>query len=108
MDSTKCKEIQSNILPFFQGKLDIKQLELFLEHMEYCETCREELEVYYTLHVAMQMLEDSSDYAGSEEQIDLDRELYYAREKCKRFHRRRIQKNLLFLFLVIVTCVLIF
>lgn len=103
-----CKEVQGNILLFFQDKLEIEQLELFLEHIEHCEACREELEVYYTLHIAMQMLEDNPEYTGSEGQIDLDTELYYAKEKCKRFHRRRIQKNLLFLFLVVVTCVVIF
>ena len=108
MDSTKCKEIQSNILPFFQGKLDIKQLELFLDHIEYCETCREELEVYYTLHTAMQILEDKHHSNESNGKIDLERELYRAREQCRRFHRRRAEKNVLFVFLVVVTCILIF
>ena len=102
-----CKEVQSSILLFFQDKLEIEQLELFLEHMEHCEACREELEVYYTLHIAMQMLEDTPVYTSVNER-DLNKELYRAREKCKRFRRRRIEKNLLFIVLVVVTCILIF
>ena len=108
MNVTKCKEVQSNILPFFQGKLDIKQLELFLDHIEDCETCREELEVYFTLHTAMQILEDKHQANGTNEKLDLGKELYRAREQCRRFHRRRVEKNALFVFLVVVTCVLIF
>ncbi len=103
-----CKEVQSKILLFFEDELEIEQLELFLEHIERCETCREELEVYYTFHIAMQMLEDNPAHMGAEGQIDLYKELYRAREKCKRFRRRRIEKNILFVFLVVVTCILIF
>ncbi len=107
-DSVNCKEVQSNILLFFQDELEIEQLELFLEHIEHCEACREELEVYYTLHRAMQILEDNQEYEHTNYQIDIEWELYRAKEKCKRFRRRRVQKNLLFVFLVIATCILIF
>lgn len=108
-DFMNCKEVQSKILLFFEDELEIEQLELFLEHIEHCETCREELEVYYTLHVAMRLLEESNESSyHSNYQIDLERELYRARERCKKFHRRRLQKTILFLFLIVATCILIF
>ena len=103
-----CKEVQSNILLFFQDKLEIEQLELFLDHMEHCEACREELEVYYTLHRALQILEDKPYASGSNGKVDLERKLYRAREQCRRFRRRLVEKNLFFVFLVVVTCILIF
>ena len=108
MIGLKCKEVQSKILPFFQGELEVKQLEPFLEHIENCETCREELEVYYTLYIAMQMLEDKQNTVSANGKIDLERELHRAKEQCKRVRRRRVQKNLLFVFLVVATCILIF
>ena len=103
-----CREAQRNISLFLQEKLDIEEIELFLEHIETCETCREELEVYYTLHTAIEILEDNQEYAHTNYQIDVKRELYLAKEKCKRIRRRRIEKHLLWIFLVVITCILIF
>ena len=103
-----CKEAQSKIPLFLHEKLDIEDIELFLEHMEMCKTCREELEVYYTLHTALEILEDNQEYAHNNYQIDLKRELYLAKEKCKRIRRRRVEKHLLWIFLVVITCILIF
>lgn len=59
-----CSEAQSYITPFINDELDSKQIEEFLLHIEKCEDCREELEVYYTLLTGMKQLEEESDLSS--------------------------------------------
>ena len=44
-----CKEVQKLFIPFIDDRLDLKELEGFLQHIEGCKECKEEYEVYYTL-----------------------------------------------------------
>ncbi len=61
-----CIKAQSMITPFINNKLKMKELEEFLEHIETCPKCKEELEFYYTLLTAMKQLDEdknlSDDY----------------------------------------------
>ncbi|TAH64359.1 MAG: zf-HC2 domain-containing protein [Anaerolineaceae bacterium] len=62
-----CIEAQSLITAFINDELNINEQEEFLEHVESCEECREELEVYYALLTAMKQLDEdkhlSNDYS---------------------------------------------
>ncbi len=53
-----CIKAQSMITPFINNKLGIKEMEEFLEHVEVCPDCMEELEYYYTLLTAMRQLDE--------------------------------------------------
>jgi len=57
---------QSLITPFINDKLNLKELEEFIDHVLSCPECREELEVYYALLTAMKQLDEdkslSNDY----------------------------------------------
>ena len=53
-----CIKAQSMIVSFVDNKLSIEELEEFLDHVNSCKTCREELEVYYTLLTAMKQLNE--------------------------------------------------
>ncbi len=97
-----CKETQNNISLFVQEKLNMEQLELFLEHIENCSVCREELEVYYTLHTAMQILEENLEYEHTNYQIDLKWELEKSKDKLRKTKRNRIEKHVLFVIIAIV------
>ncbi|MCH5269050.1 MAG: zf-HC2 domain-containing protein [Lachnospiraceae bacterium] len=58
----KCREAQKLLIPFIDDKLNAKELEAFLQHMDSCANCREEYDVYYTMLMGMRYLE--SDSAG--------------------------------------------
>ncbi len=98
-----CKETQENIPLFLEGKLELQQLNLFLEHIESCKVCKEELEVYYTFYAAIKILEEDSDCKPNSCEIDLRKELARAKEKLKQAKRKKMQKSLLlYIFIIII------
>lgn len=48
-----CKRIQSMIIPYIRDELNNEELELFLDHINSCKECREELEIYYIIEVGL-------------------------------------------------------
>ena len=46
----RCMEIQSQITDYIEGNLAPDKLEEFISHINSCEECREELNIYYTLY----------------------------------------------------------
>ena len=55
-----CKEMQEKYIPFIDNELSVKELEAFLCHLEECQDCREEYDIYYTLIMGTRYLEDDS------------------------------------------------
>ncbi len=47
----QCKEALSLITPFIEKEIPEERLKFFLEHIRNCKECREELEIYYTIHM---------------------------------------------------------
>lgn len=52
-----CHEAQGLITEYVNDRLDIKQLEEFVLHIESCAECREELEVYYIVFTGIKRLD---------------------------------------------------
>lgn len=46
------------ITPFINDELTLNETEMFIDHVNSCTECREELEVYYALLTAMKQLDD--------------------------------------------------
>ena len=58
-----CKKTESLVMPYIRNELTDEDLEGFLEHIETCENCREELEIYYTVDVGIRQLDtDTGSY----------------------------------------------
>ena len=55
-----CKEAESLVMPYIHHELDDRQMEEFLEHIENCENCKEELEIYYTVDVGIRQLDSDT------------------------------------------------
>ena len=56
-----CRQEWHEIQPFIRGQLNGEQTKEFLEHLDQCPSCREELEIYYTIEVGLEQL-DSTDH----------------------------------------------
>ena len=56
-----CKEAEQMIMPYINDELDDKELGSFLEHVENCASCYEELEIYYTLYAGLAQLDDEEE-----------------------------------------------
>lgn len=63
-----CKEAQAKISDYIKGRLSTRELEAFISHVRKCPVCYEELETYYTIHLAVAMLDEgeqnSYDFSG--------------------------------------------
>ena len=55
-----CKEAESLVMPYIKNELTDEELFEFLEHIEHCPECREELEIYFTVDVGIRQLDSKS------------------------------------------------
>lgn len=81
-----CREAQSLIVPFIEDKLDEERLEAFLEHIENCSECYDELEVYFIVFSGTRQLDDDyddiSDFKGElRKYIETKKEKYHKKHK---------------------------
>ncbi len=63
-----CKKALGLMMKFINERLDDEDVQVFLDHIDSCPECREELEVNYSLMTAMKQLDEdvdlSDDYIG--------------------------------------------
>lgn len=57
----KCIEAQQLVKPYIEGQLSDKQLEQFLDHVEHCPECYEELEIYFSIYETLGNTEKNQD-----------------------------------------------
>lgn len=98
-----CKRAQELISAFINGQLDTEETKDFIEHMEDCRECREEMEVYYSLMTAMKQLEEGTDLSDNYV-ADLNHKLEECyledlRRKRSCARRRMVLISLIFLLL---------
>ena len=99
-----CREAQALIMPFIEGKLSDEQTEKFLDHIDQCTDCYDELEVYYIVMVGVKQLDDEEhlivDFNG-----DLKKYIDYKKEQLDKKHSlaARIRGALAAVLVLIVT-----
>ncbi len=77
-----CREAQRLVGNFIEDTLESKKLPDFLEHVESCEACKEELSIQFLVHEGLQRLGEGSTF-------DLQYELQQKLESAKRRVRRK-------------------
>ena len=53
-----CKQVEKMIPQFLDDDLTTEELREFMEHIENCKECYEELEIHFTVHYALQKLDE--------------------------------------------------
>ena len=79
----ECKQMEKLIPQFLDDDLDNQDLSDFLDHIDNCPECKEELTIQFLVRVGMQRLEDGNTFNLVQE---LERELTDAKKKM---HRRK-------------------
>ena len=62
-----CQEAERLVTPYIRDELSGDELEAFLNHIDECPNCREELEIYFMVDVGLKQLDNGSgtyDIAG--------------------------------------------
>lgn len=97
-----CTETQSLIKAFINDELNINEQEEFIQHIESCPNCREELEVYYAILTAMKQLDEDKNLSGDYSQ-ELKEKIEHTRERIihLRYNYYR-KKGALFLIFVLL------
>lgn len=102
-----CRETQSLIVPFIESQLTLEQARAFLKHIEVCEDCREELEVYYILLVGLKQLEkeqgESLDLHGQFEELLRNTKIQVERKRLGNFPKIMVLLSLVGVMLVAFT-----
>ncbi len=57
-----CKETEKMISLFLQDELEGKNLEQFVEHIEQCPECKEELSIQFLVSEGMERLEEGNNF----------------------------------------------
>ena len=61
MTEMDCRTAESMVTRFIDHSLSMNELEGFLDHIEHCPSCYDELETYFIVHEAMQQLDEDKD-----------------------------------------------
>ena len=99
-----CKRVMELMTQFINEQLDAEDVQAFLDHIDSCPECREELEVNYSLMTAMKQLDEDTDLSDNYiEELNQKIETCYLDElKRKRScTRRRILLAVVVLLLVL-------
>lgn len=88
-----CREAQALIVPFIEGKLNDEQNEKFIQHIENCSDCYDELEVYYIVMVGVKQLDEDEhilvDFKGA-----LKKYIASKKEAIAKKHSRSTRRKL--------------
>lgn len=76
-EKLQCMQATKMIPAFIARELSYRELERFMEHMEECESCREELSIQFLVEVGLNSLEAGNTF-------DLQEELNVALEEAER------------------------
>lgn len=95
-----CIEAQKRMTLFMEEKLDTDTLTGFLEHIRGCKSCREDLEVYYTLFAGMKLLDEDRPGATGYN-VNFEKHMKKAEDKIRRKKRREIRKRVVFVAVIL-------
>lgn len=90
------------IIEFINDDLSLEELELFLDHVNSCSECREELEVYYGLITAMKQL-DEDKILYDDFSMELSAKLEKAQERIIHSKFAYYRKNVAIVVVILIT-----
>lgn len=96
-----CIEAQKKMTQFIHEKLNKKELEDFLIHIRSCESCREDLEIYYTLFASIKLLDEDKN-KGENNAVDFERKLRRAEELVHKDKLLKLYKRMAILAIILL------
>ena len=78
-----CSQVTKWIPGFIKNEMKIEDLELFLNHIQNCGTCKEELSIQYLVSVGLDSLENTNNFNL---QAELENALEMAYKKVRMHH----------------------
>ena len=84
-----CQTAESMVNRYIEHDLSVDELEDFLEHVENCPSCYDDLETYFIVHAAMQQLDEKQEDTVLDFKELLEEDIRKSRRyiRKKKFHR---------------------
>ena len=95
-----CSEAEELVTRYINHTLSIKELEEFLEHIESCSSCYEELETYFIVHEAMMQLDEEEENSMLDFKHLLEQDIRKSRWYIYRQKSKNLMLAILFVLLV--------
>ncbi|MBQ9984477.1 MAG: zf-HC2 domain-containing protein [Lachnospiraceae bacterium] len=100
-----CLEAQSKIIAYIDYNLDKEQKKEFLRHIQCCENCREELDIYYTMIEGMRQL-DSNQSLSEDFSVKLSNRMEHEMKQSRK-KRSLLRSSVLLLVVATFSAVMI-
>ncbi len=104
MVKVKCMDIEKNIPQFIERNLDYKDTIAFLEHVNKCPACKEELSIEFLVVNGLKKLDSAEAFDLQKDLNSLMKESSEWAEKKKRTRREVVMFGI---FVVLVACYVI-
>ena len=82
-----CREAEKMVMPYIDEELREDELDEFLEHIWSCDSCKEELEIYYTVSVGLRQLESGTGVYDITGALEESMELAWLKVRAGRLRR---------------------
>ena len=109
MSGIDCRQAETLVARYIKHTLSTDELEEFLDHIEHCSSCYDELETYFIVHEVTHQLDDDS----SDSVLDFKKLLEQDIRKSRRYIRKKKASWLMFgvsicLLIATIAAILIF
>lgn len=101
MADIDCRQAEAMVTKYINHTLSTNELEDFLDHIEHCSSCYDELETYFIVHKAIQQLDEKEDGTVYNFRKLLEQDIHRTR---RHIHQK---KGLHFLSLLLFSTVLV-
>ena len=99
-----CTEARRMVTPYVKHELDDREMEQFLDHVEHCKDCMEELDIYFTMYQALELLE-----SGKHQEYNFSKMLKEnIRDTRRRIFGRKVFRALHVVLLFLAEILLVF
>lgn len=98
-----CKTAQQMITPYINRELTDRELEGFIDHIRDCKECYEELEIYFTIHFALQKLDEDKNVSYNIQKMLKDD----LRTSERRVQHRKVARYYRFVLVVLAEAALL-
>lgn len=101
MADIDCRQAEAMVTKYINHTLSTNELEDFLDHIEHCSSCYDELETYFIVHKAIQQLDEKEDGTVYNFRKLLEQDIHRTRRHIRQ------KKGLHFLSLLFFSTVLV-
>ena len=107
MSGIDCRQAETLVARYIKHTLSTDELEEFLDHIETCPSCYDELETYFIVHEAMQQLDEKEDGTVLDFKKLLEQEIRRSRRSIRQKRGLRFTLGLICMAAAVALCVFV-